>query len=149
MARRMSRRAGAEHPVLFVDAADFPAAPVIVRPPTPRAAEALEPFATVLAAAEASALCDLDDRSIGRTVLVGGERRPLEGMPDADALLDDGTAVVALLLTARASRALRSALATRYMLIRGTVRLLDSGLRIEPDEIIDLRALAREWAHRR
>lgn len=149
MARRMSRRAGAEHPVLFVDAADFPAAPVILRPPAPRAGESLEPFAALLAAAEASALGDLDDRSIGRTVLVGGERRPPEGLPDADALLDDGTAVVALLLGARASRALRAALATRFMLIRGTVRHLHGTLRIEPEEIVDLRALARDWAGRR
>jgi hypothetical protein len=145
----MSRRAGAEHPVLFVDATDIPAAPVIVRPPAPRARESLEPFAALLAAADTSALGELDDRSIGRTVFVGGERRHPEGLPDADALLDDGTAVVALLLGARASRALRAALATRYVLVRGTVRQVHGDLRIEPDEIIDLRALAREWGSRR
>ena len=149
MARRMSRRAGAEHPVLFVDAADFPAVPIVVRPPAPRAGESLEPFAALLTAAEASALCQLDERSIGRSVLVGGERLRPEGLPDADALLDDGTAVVPLTLGSRAPRALRSALAGRFILITGTVRQINGTLLIEPTEIADLRALARDWAGRR
>ncbi len=149
MARRMSRRAGAEHPVLFVDGSEIPAAPVIVRPPAPHASESLEPFAALLAAAEASALCLLDDRSVGRTVLVGGERRRPEGFPDADALLDDGTAVVPLTLGARAPRALRTALAVRFILLTGVVRQANGRLLIEPAEIADLRALARDWAGRR
>lgn len=145
MARRMSRRASAEHPLLFIDAADIPPAPVVVRPPAPRANESLAPFTTLLAAAEASPLIELDDRHIGRSVLVGGERRAREGITTADALLDDGTAVMPLVLSARASRSLRTALNGRFVLVSGTVREVEGTLHIEPDEIADLRALAREW----
>lgn len=149
MARRMSRRASAEHPVLFVDAADIPSPPVVVEPPRPRATESLVPFAALLAAAETSALIELDHRSSGRTVLVGGERRAPEGVVGADALLDDGTAVIPLVLSARSSRALRNSLASRFVLISGRVGDSDGGLHIEPDEIVDLRALSRDWAGRR
>jgi hypothetical protein len=145
----MSRRAPAEHPVLFVDASDIPAPPLIIRPPAPRAGETLEPFARVLAAADACALDELDGRSVGRTVLVGGERRPPEGLPNADALLDDGRAVARLLLGSRAPRSLRTALASRFILITGTVREVTDTVLIEPTDIIDLRALARDWATRR
>ena len=148
MARRMSRRASAEHPVLFRDATDIPTPPVIVRPPRPRATESLAPFAALLAAAEARALVELDDRSAGRSVLVGGERRAPEGVVGADALLDDGTAVMPLVLAARASRALRSALAGRFILISGRVCEVDGALHIEPEEIADLRMLARDWVRR-
>jgi hypothetical protein len=149
MARRMSRRASAEHPLLFVDAADIPPAPVIVRPPTPRAAESLSPFRALLAAAETSRLADIDDRHIGHSVLVGGERRAREGLMTADALLDDGTAVMPLVLSARASRSIRTALGGRFVLVSGTVREVAGTVHIEPDEIADLRVLAREWPGRR
>lgn len=149
MARRMSRRASAEHPVLFVDAADIPPAPVIVRPPTPRAIESLLPFRALLSAAEASPLAELDERHLGRLVLVGGERRAREGLTTADALLDDGTAVVPLVLSARASRSLRTAMGGRFVLVSGTVQSIDGALHIEPEEIADLRVLAREWPGRR
>ncbi|MBA4247152.1 MAG: hypothetical protein C0444_02505 [Microbacterium sp.] len=141
----MSRRASAEHPLLFIDATDIPPAPLIVRPPTPRANESLSPFRALLAAAETSPLAELDDRHIGRSVLVGGERRAREGLMTADALLDDGTAVMPLVLSARASRTIRAALSGRFVLVSGTVRDVDGSLHIEPDEIADLRALAREW----
>lgn len=146
MARGLSRRVGPEHPVLFVDGDDIPEP---VRPPRPRAGEAMIAFGALLAAAEAVALGDLDARSAGRTVRVGGERRPPEAMLAGDALLDDGTAVLPLVLGARAPRSLRTALATRFLLVTGVVRERDGALSIEPAEVADLRALARDWAGRR
>lgn len=146
MARRLSRRAGPEHPVLFVDGDDIPE-PVL--PPQPRAAEALAPYSALLAAAEAVPLGELDARSTGRTVLVGGERRPPDAQLTGEALLDDGTAVVPLVLGRAASRALRSALTTRYLLITGVVRDIRGILVIEPTEAADLRVLARDWSSRR
>lgn len=145
MARGLSRRAGPEHPVLFRFGDEIPEP---VRPPRPRAAAALKPFSAVLAAAEATALDLLDARSDGRTVLVGGERRPPEASLAGDALLDDGTAVVPLVLGSRASRALRSALTTRYLLVTGVVRHRDGTLSIEPSEVADLRVIARDWGGR-
>lgn len=121
--------------------------PEPLRPPRPRAA--LEPFRTVLVAAEAVALADLTARSAGRTVLVGGERRPPDASLAGDALLDDGTAVMPLVLGSRAPRALRAALAVRYLLVTGVVRDVEGTLAIEPSEVADLRAVAREWSSRR
>jgi len=146
MARRLSRRAGPEHPVLFLDGDDIPEP---ARPPVPRAAEALAPYVALLLAAEAVPLGELDARSTGRTVLVGGERRPPEAQLAGDALLDDGTAVVPLVLGRAASRALRSALTTRYLLVTGVVREIHGVLAIEPSDVADLRALARDWSGRR
>lgn len=146
MARRLSRRAGPEHPVLFLDGDDIPEP---VRPPVPRAAAALTPYLAVLAAADAVPLDELDARSAGRTVLVGGERRPPEASYAAEALLDDGTAVVPVVLGRAPSRALRAALATRYLLVTGVVREVDGVLAIEASEAADLRALSRDWSARR
>jgi len=143
MARRLSRRPGPDHPLLFVNASDIP---IPLGPPRPRATAALAPYTALLAAAETTALSDLDERSTGRTVLVGGERRPAEAMLAGDALLDDGTAVVPLVINDRAPRSLRSGLEARYLLITGTVREIDGTLAIEPVEVADLRALARDWA---
>lgn len=140
MGRWNSRRAGPEHPLLFVDARDIP---VPVEPPPPRAREALEEYAAVLQAAEAERLTDLGPRDVGRRVLVGGERRPADVLLGGAALLDDGTAVVPLHLPARAPRAVRDALSARFLLVRGVVRLAEGRLALEPDEAVDLRALAR------
>lgn len=145
MPRRLSRRAGPEHPVLFVDADDIP---VPLTPPRPRSAESLVPYRALLAAAEAAHLIELDDRRIGSAVLVAGERRPADALLGGDALLDDGTAVLPIVVPARASRLLRSALTARFVLISGTLRLVDGVLAIEPDECADLRALARDWRGR-
>ncbi|MFN4001997.1 hypothetical protein [Microcella sp.] len=145
MPRRLSRRAGPEHPVLFVDADDIP---MPRTPPRPRAAEALAPFRALLAAAETARLSDLDDRRIGSTVLVGGERRAAEALLGGDALLDDGTAVLPIVIPARASRGLRSALTARFVLISGAVRAVEGALVIEPVECADLRELARDWRGR-
>ena len=146
MPRRLSRRAGPEHPVLFVDAGDFPPPPPM--PPRPRAADALAPFRALLAAAETARLDELDVRRVGGAVLVAGERRPAEALLGGDALLDDGTAVLPIIVPARASRVLRAALTARFVLISGTLRSTEGVLAIEPDECADLRALAREWRGR-
>jgi len=131
--------------MLFVDGADI-AEPIVA--PRPRAAEALGPLRALLAAAEAVSLDSLDRHTAGRTVLVGGERRPREALLVGDALLDDGTAVVPLVFAARAPHSLRSALTARYVLVTGMVREIDGTVAIEPHEVADLRVLAREWVGR-
>ena len=145
MARRLSRRPGPDHPMLFVNGADIVEP---VAPPRPRAAEALAPFSALLSAADAVSLDSLDRRNAGRTVLVGGERRPPEALLIGDALLDDGTAVVPLVIATQAPRSLRSALTARYVLVTGTVREINGSVAIEPHEVADLRVLAREWVRR-
>jgi len=132
--------------MLFVNADDIP---VAVVPPRPRSADDLAPYAALLAAAETTALIDLDHRSVGRSVLVGGERRPADVMLAGDALLDDGTAVAAIMLTSRASHSLRDALRCRFVLISGVVRDRGGHLAIEAAEVVDLRAIARDWHGRR
>ncbi len=143
MGRWNSRRAGPEHPLLFVEASDIP---VPIEPPRPRAEAAMEEYAMVLRAAESEWLATLGPRDVGRPVVVGGERRPAEALLGGDALLDDGTAVVPLYLPARATRALRDSLTARYLLVRGMVRLAEGRLALELDEAADLRALARATA---
>lgn len=128
--------------MLFVNASDIPTP---LEPPRPRAGELLSAYRALLTAAEATALLDLDERSVGSSVTVGGERRPRDALLGGDALLDDGTAVVPLVLAARASRALRTSLATRLVLVTGIVRDVDGTLGIEPDVIADLRVIARDW----
>jgi len=131
--------------MLFINADDIP---VVVMPLRPRSADDLAPFAALLAAAETTALADLDRRSVGRTVLVGGERRPADAVLAGAALLDDGTAVAAIVLTSRAPRGLRDALRCRFVLINGIVRAHADGFAIEAAEVADLRVLAREWRGR-
>lgn len=146
MGRWNSRRADPGHPVLFVDARDIP---VPLEPPRPRAAETLAPYAELLRAAEAEPLARVSDRHVGHRLVVGGERRPADALLGGDALLDDGTAVLPIRLSARAPRALREALAARLVLLRGVVREHDGGLALEPDDAVDLRTLARTTPTRR
>lgn len=146
MGRWSSRRAGPEHPRLFEDARDIP---VPLEPPAPRAADDLAPYAPVLGAAEAAPLDRLDRRHLGQRIVVGGERRPADPLLGGDALLDDGTAVLPLRFSARAPRSLRAALAARYVLVAGVVREHEGSLSLEPEEVADLRALARDWGVRR
>ena len=140
MGRWNSRRAGPEHPMLFVHARDIP---VPVEPPRPQAGAALEPFQQVLGAAEAEPLALLGPSSLGRSVVAGGERRRPDPVLGGDALLDDGGAVLPLRLPARAPRALRDRLSARFVLVRGTLREHEGHLALEVDEAVDLRELAR------
>lgn len=146
MGRWNSRRAGPDHPRLFDDARDIPVPP---DPPTPRAGDSLAPYAAVLAAAEATTLDMLAPRHAGQRVIIGAERRPPDPLVGGDALLDDGSAVLPLRLGARAPQSLRTALAARFVLVSGVLREHEGSLAIEPDEVIDLRALARELSSRR
>lgn len=140
MGRWNSRRAGPEHPLLFVDARDIP---VVVEPPAPRAADALAPYAALLDAADAERLDGLGARDVGRRVVVGAERRPAEALLGGDALLDDGTAVVPLHVRPQAPRGLRDALTARLVLVRGVVTHREGRIGLEADDAADLRALAR------
>jgi hypothetical protein len=146
MVRGFSRRPGPDHPLLFVDADDIP---VPVLPPQPRAAAALAPFSAVLAAAQTTTLAELDQHSVGREVLVGGERRRGDAGLTVDVVLDDGTAVMPVTVSTRASRVLRDALQARFVLVTATLRNTDGMLHLDVAHAVDLRALAREWASRR
>lgn len=146
MPRRLSRRPGPDHPVLFTDASDIP---VPIEPIRPRAAEQMRPYRSVLAAAETMALDELGHHTIGWTVRVAGERRPGDALRETDALLDDGTAVIGLTIGAAASRALRESLSARFVLVTGTVRSCEGDLQVHVDGATDLRAIAREWSARR
>lgn len=143
MARRLTRTAGPEHPLLFVDARDIPAPP---SRPVPRAAEALDGFSAVVRAAEAVPLDELGSIGAGRAVVVAGERAPAPGDWQATGMLDDGRAVVPLLLPARAAARLRSAAAARFLLVTGVTREHPAGTAVEIAEVADLRELARSWA---
>lgn len=142
MATRLSRRPGPEHPVLFLEAADIPEPPP--PPPMPRSADGVAPFRDVLEAAEAITVAEAAACSPGRTVTVGGERRPPDPLWGGDALLDDGTGVLAVLLPSGASRALRAALGARFVLIAGVVREHEGASAIVVGDIADLRPLARD-----
>lgn len=146
MGRWNSRRAAPDHPRLFDDARDIP---VPLEPPAPRARDALEPFAPLLAIAEATAIGTLSPRHAGQRVIIGGERRPADPALGGDGLLDDGSAVLALRLAPRAPQSLRTALAARFVLISGVLRTHEGSLVLEPDEVADLRALARDLGARR
>lgn len=146
MGRWNSRRAGPDHPRLFDDARDIP---VPIEPPAPRAREALAPYTAVLAAAETVAIATLALRHAGQHVILGGERRPADPLLGGDALLDDGSAVLPVRLGARAPQSLREALAARYVLVSGVLRADEGSLALEPDEVVDLRAVARELGARR
>lgn len=146
MGRWNSRRAPADHPRLFDDARDIP---IPAEPPQPRAGASVAPYAAVLAAAEASAIESLGRRHIGQRLIVGGERRPADRVLGGDALLDDGSGVVTLRLAARAPQSLRAALGARFVLVRGVLREHDGSLALEPDQVADLRALARDLGARR
>lgn len=143
MARRLTRTAGPEHPLLFADARDIPVPPSM---PMPRAAEALDGFADVVRAAEAVPLDELGLIGTGRAVVVAGERAPAPGDWQATGMLDDGRAVVPLLLPARAAARLRSAAAARFLLVTGVTREHPAGTAVEIAEVADLRELARTWA---
>ncbi len=145
MPRRLSRRPGPDHPVLFIDAADIP---VPIEPIRPRAAEHMLPYRSVLAAAETVPLDQLRHCSIGRTVMVAGESRPGDVLHDAEALLDDGTEVIGLTIGATASRALRESLRARFVLVTGTVRDREGERQVHVSAAADLRAIAREWGNR-
>lgn len=146
MGRWNSRRAALDHPRLFDDARDIP---VPIEPPRPRAREALAPYATLLAAAEAVAIEALAPRHAGQRVVIGGERRPADPQLGGDALLDDGSAVLPVRLAARAPQSLRAALAARFVLVSGVLRAHEGSLALEPDEVVDLRAVARDLGGRR
>jgi len=146
MGRWNSRRAGPDHPRLFDDARDIP---VPLVPPTPRARDALTPYAAVLAAAESVTIDALALRHAGQRVIIGGERRPADPLLGGDALLDDGSAVLPVRLAARAPQSLRAALAARFVLVSGVLRAHEGSLALEPDEVVDLRAIARELGARR
>lgn len=141
MGRWNSRRAGPEHPMLFVDGRDIPAP---VDPPRPLAAAAIAPYAAVLAATDAEPLSSLGPRDAGRAVIVAGERRRMEPMLGGDALLDDGTGLLPLSLPPGASRALRDLVAARFLLVHGVLRMHDGHVTLEIAEAADLRAIARE-----
>lgn len=146
MGRWNSRRAGPDHPRLFDDARDIP---VPLEPPSPRAREALAPYAAVLAAADATTIEALGLRHAGQRVIIGGERRPADRLLGGDALLDDGSAVLPVRLAARAPQSLRAALAARFVLVSGVLRAHEGSLALEPDEVVDLRAVARDLGARR
>ncbi|WAB83738.1 hypothetical protein OVN20_11935 [Microcella daejeonensis] len=143
MTRRLTRTAGPEHPLLFADARDIPAPPSA---PRPRAGDALEGYAAVLSAAEAVPLDELGLVGPGRTVVVAGERAPAPGDWQANGMLDDGRAVVPLLLPVRAAAGLRTAAVARFLLVTGITREHPAGTAVEIAEVADLRELARTWA---
>lgn len=143
MARRLTRTAGPEHPLLFADARDIPTPP---SRPAPRAADALDGFAEVVRAAEAVPLDELGLIGAGRAVVVAGERAPAPGDWQASGMLDDGRAVVPLLLPDRAAARLRTAAAARFLLVTGITREHPAGTAVEIAEVADLRELARTWA---
>lgn len=132
--------------MLFVTAADIP---VPVEPLTPRAAAHMAAYASVLSAAETTALAELSANSIGRSVTVAGERRPADALRSSEALLDDGTAVIGLQVASTAPRSLRESLATRFLLVNGTVRDHEGELQVLVEHAGDLRTIAREWHSRR
>ncbi len=142
MPRRLSRRPGPDHPVLFTDASDIP---VPIEPIRPRAAEQMRAYHRVLAAAETTALDELGHHAIGRMVTVAGERRTGGVQRNSETLIDDGTAVIGLSIAATAPRALRESLSARFVLVTGTVRYRDGDIHVRVDEAADLRAIAREW----
>lgn len=146
MPRRLSRRPGPEHPVLFTDASDFP---VVVEPTRPRAAPQMVQYRLLLAAAETVDLATLTDRSIGQSITIAGERRPRDALTTAELLLDDGTAVVGLTTRADAPRSVRESLSARFLLVTGTVREREGELQVQVEQAGDLRTIARDWAPRR
>jgi len=141
--QRLSRTAGADHPTLFADARDIPT-PLSM--PAPRATGALEGFASVVRAAEATPLIELALLGAGRRVIVAGERAPAPGDWHANGMLDDGCAVVPLLLPARTTARLRTASAARFLLVTGRTREHPAGTAVEIEDVVDLRELARTWA---
>ena len=143
MGRRLSRTAGADHPLLFADARDIPT-PLTM--PAPCAADALEGFAGVVRAAEVTPLSELALLGTGRSVIVAGARAPAPGDWQANGMLDDGRTVVPLLLPARAAARLRSASAARFLLVTGRTREHPAGTAVEIEDVVDLRELARTWA---
>lgn len=146
MPRRLSRRPGPEHPVLFTDASDIP---VPIEPTRPRAAAQMVAYRGLLTAAEAVELAALTERSIGRSVTIAGERRPRDALTTAELLLDDGTAVVGLTTRADAPRSVRESLSARFLLVTGTVHERDGELQVQVEQAGDLRTLARDWPPRR
>lgn len=146
MGRWNSRRAAPDHPRLFDDARDIPVPREL---PPPRAHDAVAAYAAVLDAAEAIRLHTLDARHDGHRVVVGGERRPADPLFGGDALIDDGTAVLPLRLAPRTPQGTRAALAARFVLVSGVLRTVDGSLALETDQVVDLRALARELGARR
>lgn len=141
MGRWNSRRAGPEHPMLFVDARDIP---VVVEAPRPRAAEAVAPFAELLRTVEAEPLASLTSRHVGRSVVVAGERRRPEPALGGDALLDDGTGLLPLTLPPGAPPALRDVISARFLLVHGRLRVHEGQVALEVAEAADLRAVARQ-----
>lgn len=145
MPRRLSRRPGPGHPVLFTDESDIP---LPAEPIRPRAAEQMSVFRALLTAAEVVALAELTPRAVGRSVTVAGERRGRHESTSADLLLDDGTAVIGLTTGQNSARSMREALAARFLLVTGTVHDIDGDVQLLVEHARDLRALDREWRSR-
>jgi len=140
--RRLSRTAGAQHPLLFIDASDIPPPPSA---PKPGAAQALAGFANVMRAVEATPLSELALLGAGRSVVIAGDRAPAPRDWNASGMLDDGAAVVPLLLPARAAARLRAASAGRFLLVTGRTREHPAGTAVEIEDVADLREAARTW----
>lgn len=122
--------------------------PLPQRPPTlpaARAAEEIAPFRAVLDAAEAVSLADLAFAAAGRSATIGGARIAADPLLPGDALLDDGSAVVPIVLRRDAPASLRTALAGRFVLAVGSVAEHEGFVTLVADDVRDLRQLEREW----
>lgn len=99
----------------------------------------------VLAAAEAVSLAELSPAQLGRSVTVAGARLSPDPRLPGDALLDDGSAVVPIVVSDDAPPMVRSALSCRFIVASGTVATLEGFVTLLADELRDLRQLDREW----
>lgn len=145
MAVRLSRRAGPEHPMLFEPGRDIPWPPRPPALPRPTAEADMVAFRAVLDAADALPIAELSTATTGRSVTVGGARLAADPLLPGDALLDDGTAVVPVVLPSHASAALKAALGTRFVLAVGHVSQQEGFVTLVADELRDLRHLNQEW----
>ncbi|MER3388900.1 MAG: hypothetical protein RJQ01_02595 [Microcella sp.] len=139
MARRLTRSAGPEHPLLFETESDIPPAPI---PPDPNAARELDAYRALLAEAEVTALAAAAAQPAGREVVVAGRRE--SAVDDAAAVLDDGTARLPLVLGSTASAALREALSARVLLVSATTSSAGGAPVLRVSAAHDLRRLGRE-----